>query len=186
MSSDLKLGVVLLLLAALLFFEQHIEQRGADRQLLVDQAAADAQKIETGKSLAAETAKVHAAEQSLQKLTNAQNVKDYDHEKTVADLSDRLRHAAGPTGRLRDPHAAGCGGGGGITQGDIAGPAGDRSGDAAQADGLLSEQLTGLLQRLAREADTVNDAYSSCRAQAISVRAVVHSLPDANPHVSPP
>lgn len=167
----IKIAAVVALLVAVFFGEQYIEQRGADRQFLVDQAAANKLKIAADKRLAEETAKVDAAEQAMQEITTAQNVKDYDHEKTVADLSDRLRRAAGPSGRLRDPHAAVCGGGGGSTQGDIAGPAGDRPGDAAQADGLLSADLTGLLQRLQLEADTINDAYSSCRAQAIAVRA---------------
>ena len=167
----IKIAAVLALLVSVYFGEQYIEQRGADRQLLVDNAAIQQQKAEAAATLASETAKVRAAEQSLQKLTNAQNIKDYDHEKTVADLSDRLRRIAGPAGRLRDPHAAGCGAGGGSAQGDIAGPACDRPADPAEAGGLLSADLTGLLQRLQLEADTINDAYSSCRAQAIAVRA---------------
>jgi hypothetical protein len=167
----IKIAAVVALLVVLYTGEQYIEQRGADRQLLVDQAAADKLKIAADKRLAEETAKVRAAEQAMQEITTAQNVKDYDHEKTVADLSDSLHRAAGPAGRLRDPHAAGCGGGGGGAQGDVAGPAGDRPGDAAQTDGLLSADLTGLLQRLQLDADHINDAYTSCRAQAIAVRA---------------
>jgi hypothetical protein len=166
----IKIGAVLALLAVLFFGEQYIEQRGADRQSAVDNAAIQKQKTEAADELASETTKVRKAEQALQEVTTTINVKDYEHEKTVADLSDRLRRAAGPAGRLRDPNAAGCGGGGGGTQSEVAGPAGDRPGDPAEAGGLLSADLTGLLQRLQLEADTVNDAYTSCRAQAIAVR----------------
>jgi len=172
MSIPLKIVAILALVAVLFFGEHYIEQRGADRQLAVDNAAVQKQKTEAADELASETAKVRKAEQALQEVTTTINVKDYEHEKTVATLSDRIRAAAGPAGRLRDPHAgARCGCGGGSTPAEVAGPAGDRSGDPAEAGGLLSEQLTGLLQRLQLEADTVNDAYISCRAQAYAVRS---------------
>lgn len=135
-------------------------------------AAIDAQKKEASQKLADETAKVAAAEKSLNDFKNQQELKDATNRKTVAGLSARLRDAAGPAGRLRDPHAAGCGGGGGGAQGAAAAGADDSPADRAQAGGLLSAQLTGLLQQLAADADGINLAYSSCRADAWSVRDV--------------
>ena len=150
---------------------RHIEQRGYDRAQ-ADCLAARAQlHAEATAILAAETDKTRLAEQALANLKNQQEMQDAANQKTIDDLSDRLRRAAGPAGRLRDPHAAGCGGGGGSTPSEAAEPAGNRPGDAAETAGLLSADLTGLLQRLQLEADYINDAYSSCRAQAIAVRA---------------
>ena len=167
----LKLAAVLALLAALFFAEQYVEGLGYHRARAEDQAAANQLKAQAAATLAAETAKAERAEHALQAATDFQNQKDHDHEKTVADLADRLRRAAGPAGRLRDPHAtAGCGAGGSGTPSQVASAAGDRPGDDAQAGGLLSAELTGLLQRLQREADTINDAYASCRADGIEVR----------------
>lgn len=144
---------------------------GQDRAHTKDVAATETLKAQASATLAAETEKTRAAEQSLQKLTNAQNLKDADHEKIVANLSDRLRRAAGPAGRLRDPNAAGCGAGGGGTQSATASPANDSPADGTETGGLLSAELTGLLERLQSEADTINNAYASCRSQAIADRA---------------
>jgi hypothetical protein len=166
----IKIGAVLALLAALFFAEQYIEGLGYSRARAKDQEAAEALKAQAAATLATETEKTRNAEQALQTLTNAQNLKDADHEKIVADLSSRLRVAAGPAGRLRDPHAVGCGPSGGGTQSATASPANDSAADGAQTGGVLSKQLTELLQQLTASADIVNDAYASCRADAYAVR----------------
>lgn len=127
---------------------------------------------EAATTLADETEKTRLLERSLQAARTNQELKDATNQKTVADLSDRLRRAAGPALRLRDPNAtAGCWPGGGGAAGTATAAAGDRPADAAEAGGLLSAELTGLLQRLQREADDINAAYSSCRADAFAVRA---------------
>jgi len=167
----IKLGVVLALLVALFFGERYIEGRGADRQLAIDTAAITKQKAEAVATLASETDKVHRAEQALQDFKNHQELQDADHKKTVADLSDRLRRIAGPAGRLRDPNAAGCGGSSGGAKGSDPAAAGDRPADPAQAGGLLSAELSGLLAGLTKEADDINIAYASCRADAFAIRA---------------
>jgi hypothetical protein len=166
----IKIGAVLALLAALFFAEQYIEGLGYSRARAEDQEAAETLKAQAAATLATETEKTRNAEQALQTLTNAQNLKDADHEKIVADLSSRLRVAAGPAGRLRDPHAVGCGAGGGGTQSATASPANDSAADGAQTGGVLSKQLTELLQQLTASADTINVAYASCRADAYAVR----------------
>lgn len=172
MSAMLKIAAVLALLAALFFGERYIEDLGAARQAAVDQIAIKDLKEKAAETLAAETLKTRNAEQALQAFTDAQNLKDADHEKTVADLHDQLRRAAGPAGRLRDPHAtSGCGAGSGGATDQAASSSGDRPADGAEAGGLLSAELTGLLERLTREADDINAAYASCRAQAEADRA---------------
>lgn len=134
-------------------------------------AAIGAQKKEAAQKLADETAKVATAEKALNDFKNQQELKDATNQKTVAGLSARLLNATGPAGRLRDPDAAGCGRGGGGAQGADPASADDRANDPAQTGGLFSAGATQLLQRLTREADDINAAYISCRADAWSVRA---------------
>ena len=159
-------GLVLALLLAL----RQVDQRGYDRAMAEATAATNTLKAQAAATLASETAKTRHAEQALQAIKNTQELQDAAHQNTVADLSDRLRRLAGPAGRLRDPHAAGCGGGSGGAPGAAATTPGDRAADPAQTGGLLSVPLTELLGRIVREADTINVAYASCRADAYAVR----------------
>lgn len=165
-----KLAAVLALLAALYFGEQYIEGRGYDRAKAEDMAQIEAQKTEAATTLAAETEKVRERERYLNAELANQNLKDSEHEKIVADMSDRVRRAAGPAGRLRDPHAPGCGGGGGGPQAGAVGGSYAGATDPAQADGLLSVSLTDLLESILQESDDINAAYTSCRADAYTVR----------------
>jgi hypothetical protein len=167
----LKIGAVAALLAALFFAEQYIERLGYDRAMLQAQAQIEGSKRAAADSLAQEIEKTRRAEQALHDAKNNQELKDATYQKTVSDLSDRLRRVAGPAGRLRDPHAAvGCGPSGGCPTGSAAPAAGGGAADSAQAGGLLSAQLDRLLQQLTREADDINIAYASCRADAYTVR----------------
>lgn len=95
----------------------------------------------------------------------------------MASVYERRLAAAAAGGRLRDPNAARCGGGGGgpAAPGAAAAVAGE--GDRSEAGGLLSKELTGLLQRLTREADTLNDAYAVCRQDSIDLRASLQLSP---------
>jgi hypothetical protein len=163
-----------LAVAALLWGAWHyVDSRGYNRAQAEYATAISAQKAQAAALLASETARVHAAEQALAAITQNQNIKDAENVQTLAILFDRLRAAAGPAGRLRDPHAAGCGGGGAGTPGATATGPGDRSEDSGQTGGLLSAHFTGLLQRMAREADDINAAYQSCRSDAFAVRREV-------------
>ncbi len=162
---------VLALGAAFLGFGHYQYLKGVRVTKATYEAAIEKKKAEAATLLATETAKTRTAEQALQAFTDSQNLKDANHEKTITDLSTRLRVLAGPAGRLRDPHATGCGGGGDSAQGAVASAPGDRPADGAEAGGLLSAELSGLLQRLQLEADTINVAYASCRADALAVRA---------------
>lgn len=173
MSIIAKLIAALALLAALFFAEQYVESRGYDRAKAEDKAATEQIKREAADQLATLTGQVREKEHALQAVTDTQNIKDKDHEKTISNLSDRLRRAAGPAGRLRDPNAtAGCGGSGSGTSGQAASSAGDRASDTAETGGLLSGPITELFQQLTRDADDINAAYASCRVDAYSVRGL--------------
>jgi hypothetical protein len=148
------------------------ERAGESHAHAADLVSTETLKAQAATTLAAETDKTRKAEQALQDLTNTQNLKDADHEKLVSDIAGRLRAAADSAGRLRDPNAAtvGCWPSGRGAAGAVAGAASDRPGDASEADGVLSVQLTELLQQLTASADTINDAYASCRTIAIKDR----------------
>jgi Sec-independent protein translocase protein TatA len=170
-SIAIKIAAALAVVALLFFAERYIEGRGYDRAMAEAQAQIQGIKREAAERLATETEKTLKAEQALQASVNKQNRKDSEHAQALANLSGRLHALADPAGRLRDPHAAGCGPGGGSPQGDPPTATGGGSGDPAQAGGLLSAELGGLLRRLTREADDINVAYASCRADAYTVRS---------------
>ena len=130
----------------------------------------DRQKLDASAVLMKETTRANTAEHALQDFKNTQELKDVDHTKTVTGLSDQLRRAAGVAIRLRDPNAApGCRLGGGGPTSPSAAPTGASADNRAEASGLLSTDLTELLQRLTREADEVNNAFASCKPYASKV-----------------
>ena len=129
------------------------------------------QKLEASVKLADAIAKTRIIELYLKDFKNEQDLKDENHQKIVAAMSTRMRDLAGTSGRLRDPNQAGCGNGGGSTPSGVPPATADRSNDTAEAGGLLSAELSGLLQQLAQEADVINTAYASCRADAFMMRS---------------
>jgi len=166
----IRLATALAVIVVMSSVWHYIDGRGYDRATAEYTSQINAQKSEAAALLASESAKVRAAEHALQAHLNAQNLKDFENAKNLAALSDRLRAAAGPARRLRDPAATGCGGSSAGAPGATAAAPGDRAADDAQTGGLLSADFTGLLQRLTREADDINAAYASCRADAFAVR----------------
>lgn len=129
-------------------------------------------KAAAATELGAEIRKTLEAERKLSAALAAQEKTDADNAKTVADLRADLRaksRAAGGPG-LRDPFAAGCGGGGGGAPGAAVAGADSGAADAAASTGLLSEPLEQLLLKITSEADEVNLAYISCRADSQAVR----------------
>jgi hypothetical protein len=165
-------------LAGLYALWAHVDQRGYARAQAVYEAEINRLKSDAAATLAQETERVLLIEQALHQSKNNQDLEDDQNRQTIAGLSARLRALAGPAGsaapavRLRDPNfqAAQCGGSGDRPPGDPAAAAAAGAPDRAEAGGLLSEQLSELLQRLAREADDINAAYASCRADAYTVR----------------
>ena len=172
MSLFVKAAIAVGLVLALLLALRQVDQRGYDRAMAEATAATNQLKAQAAATLASEADKALQAERALSRLKNLQELQDAAHKSTVADLSDRLRRLAGPAGRLRDPHAVGCGRGSGGAPGAAATTPSDRADNNPEASGLLSAGLSGLLQRLQLEADTINIAYASCRADAYAVRAV--------------
>jgi hypothetical protein len=126
--------------------------------------AIEKQKAEAAKQFADETAKTKATEAKLTALTQAQNEKDSEHEATVADLSRKLA-----TRSLRDPYAR-RGPSGGSTPSATAAAAPTGATSSTEGSGLLSAQASGVLRELMLQADQINDAYASCRADAFTVR----------------
>jgi len=135
------------------------------------QQATDELKTKARDKLASETAKADKATDELRKFKDAQELKDAQARKTVADLRQRL--AAVPGGRLRDPNAPGCGSGGSGPQAKDSPGAQHSDPDGTQTGGLLSAELTGLLQRLQSEADEINIAYAACRGDSRQLRATL-------------
>ena len=132
------------------------------------QEAIATQKVEAGKLLAVETSKVTEAEARLAAALSAQNAKDKDNGQTIETLRGQLATA----GRLRDPNATtGCRSSSGSTASATRPAAGGSAASAAETGGLLSEQLSGLLKRLFHEADEINRAYASCRADNLELRS---------------
>lgn len=175
MSATTRILIGLGLLLALVLALYGIDQRGYSRAKAEATVALGAQKREAGQVLATETAKTREAEEALRSAKQVQDTKDAQAQSTVADLSRRLRQlTAGNAGRLRDPNAPECGRGSSGAEAKTA--TAPRAGpeDGAQAGGLLSEQLSELLQRQATEADSINAAYASCRADAFAVRELLH------------
>jgi hypothetical protein len=168
----IKIVLVLGLLAGLFFGEQYVERLGASKQAATDQVRVDQLKQAATAELLALTNGAQALGTALQKTVTDQNLKDADHEKTLANLSTKLRAAM----RLRDPHAVGCGGSSGGPPSPATGPADSSPADGSQTAGLLSAELSGLLQRLQSEADNVNAAYASCKSDAISIRALLSGI----------
>jgi hypothetical protein len=160
------LAALAALLGLLAWTTKAIDQRGYERAAGEYRAAIEKTKAQATQRLAAETARVRAAESALRDQVDAQNKKDHAHANTVAALTDRLASHIGPGLRLRDPHAPGCGGGSGGTGAQDAAAAHGGAGNPGEAGGLLSVPLTALLGRIVREADAINAAYASCRAYA--------------------
>jgi len=146
----------------------HQREIGAHAQRIIDQQEVDKIKAEAMLKLEAALKGKAEAEKKLRDAATAQGVKDAKNQNTVAGLTARLAAlAAANTGQLRDPiQTSGCGSSSGGAPSTATASAGAGTDDASQAGGLLSPQLTGLLQRLTAEADAINLAYISCRGYA--------------------
>ena len=129
----------------------HQQGIGEARATASYNTAIDKQKAKAGQLLATETQKAAAATKALHDSKAQREIDDAKNASTVAALAGRLR-AASTAGRLRDPHAAGCGCGGGGAQGADPARAGGGAADAAEAGGLFSAGATELFQRLTRHA----------------------------------
>ena len=146
----LAVGLALAMWLGYGMWERHIRQEITSEY----NAKIDKQKIE------AQT-KYNLALEAGKRQKEAQDANDKINEQTISVLADKL-HVA----RLRDPNA-GCRSSCDQTVGI---PSSSGGKDTTETSGLLSEAITGLLQRLTREADEINNAYISCRHDAYNVR----------------
>lgn len=131
-------------------------------------------KDDAARELAAQIERTRLAEKALRVQKEAQEIRDVQAKTVSDDLRRQLRTAAGPAGRLRDPHAVACVGGGsssGSAKGGIATTADAGATDGASAGGLLSAELTEFLLGQAATADAINDAYASCKNTLTTERA---------------
>ena len=140
---------------------------GAERVTRQYNADTRAQNAQADKLLKEATARADTASQALREFTTQQEKTDAIEKTRIAQLELRLRAAAGPAGRLRDPYAAaargpGCAG----PPGPSPSPAGAGAGNASEATGLLSPELSEFLIEKFTDAERVSAAYASCRPYA--------------------
>lgn len=168
--------VALLLVSGYKNFVRMQRETGRTEQKAVDQKAVDQIKA-AGRAKYDELLQDWLAQaKALRILKDQQEVKDAQAKQFNADMEKRLRAvAAANGGRLRDPaaDAGGRGRGGGGAETGAASTPGCGGNDATETKGLLSKPLTELLLTLTSEADAINTAYASCRADAYHVRGLV-------------
>lgn len=164
------LGLAVALIFGYLAWAKHQQDLGYQKAASAYQGKIDQQKKEAERTLKIETDKVTATEQRLTSFKNEQELTDAKSKIKVASLERDLRRATTADGRLRDPNATGCGGGGSATQNKNPTGPGNRLDDGSEAGGLFSTGASELLIRITREADEVNTAYASCRADAFKLR----------------
>ena len=153
-----KIAVVLALLAALLFGEQYIEGLGYDRRAAEDSAAMETQKNESKTLLAQLTQERADNATALANLTNLLEKAREDLQfKNSADLAKRL---PGPSLQYVTTQAAGCGRGGGSTEGPAPGAAPDAGTTVVQ----LPKQISDDLWQLAADAQSLAIDYGVLHA----------------------
>ena len=165
-------AVLAAITAAVLGYGHSRYSKGVAVTTAAYEQALSKQKIEAAQLLAEATGKVLVFERKLAAERAVQEGKDAANKKLVADLGTRLR-AVG----LRDPGTTGCRESRGGTESTVAASPGDRPANTTEGTGVLSQQFTDLLLAQASEADAINLAYISCRADAFSVRGLTRSSP---------
>lgn len=162
-------------------WERHIRADERAKVSAIYEAAITKQKILASLELSTEKAKVAAAELALQNFKNQQELKDDSNKKTVSVLSARVAALVGAAGRLRDPYQTGCGCSGGSAKDQGASSNGNSAGNTPATSGLLSAELTGFLQSKMKQADVINLAYISCRAEDFQLREQLNKLSENSP-----
>lgn len=116
---------------------------------------------------------IRVAEKLLAAARTVQEKKDAENQITISNLRVELDRRSAAGRGLRDPFAPACDRGGDARSGPAAVAGGA---DPAEAGRLLSAGLERLLLDLAAEADAINAAYETCRADAVRVRSMLRSL----------
>lgn len=152
-----------------------VDERGYARAAGVYELALAKQKTAAAATLAKVTEDALERERLLRAALSRRENEDAKNSellaKAVADARALSRSVGGPG--LRDPYALtprGWGSGGGAP-GPANPGASDRPANPAEAAGLLSVELENFLLDRFAEADAINLAYISCRADALSIRS---------------
>ncbi len=130
------------------------------------------ERLDHQTAVAAATNRTIVAERALRASRAEQEKKDADAQVTIADMGERLRRLAA-AGGLRDPFAAPCRGAADAGPGPAAAAGGE---DPAEAGRALSPEFSGAVVSLLRDADDINAAYASCRADAVGLRLQLRQL----------
>lgn len=167
------LVLVAMAAAQVAYFAWVAHQQGIGRatERAVWVAQTEKQKVEAARILAKEAARVEGIKAALNAALYKQELTDAKNKDIVRGLNRRLADLV-VDGRLRDESATvfGCGLGGSGAEGGGDADAFDSHADRALPGGLLSKQLSGRLIKLTDEADQINIAYISCRADALQIR----------------
>ena len=174
-SIAIKLLAFMLFLVGLYFGERHIENLGYTRAKNEDAAQINEQKAKAANELAKLESQVKAKEESLNALKNQQEKEDLTHVQNIATLHDNLRSLAGTAGRLRDPKAIRRGDGSASATSATTSPASASATNSTETSGLFSAEFSQLLLQRLQEADAINAAYISCRADSFFVSGQVEN-----------
>lgn len=166
------LSLGLALIAGYFAWEHNIR---ADEKTKVDkvwEAKLDKQKVEASNLLAVETAKVGALELKWSTFKNQQEIRDGKAQQVVAGYKNRIASLLSSNGgRLRDPNAeTGCRDSGGGPKSQTPPSPGNSAEHPTPTGGLFSEEASRLFIELTSEADQINLAYASCRADSLNLR----------------
>lgn len=111
-----------------------------------------------------------AKQTELDNFHKTQEKKDEAAKLEIARLAGELEHR--PVRVRIVPQRAQCGSGGGGSQGEAAAGAEAGAGDSSQTYGLLPESNSRRLGAVIAEAETINAAYASCRAQLLKLEGM--------------
>ena len=166
--------------ATALYFSwaSHQQKIGEDRATAIYNKQIEDLQKRTRIKLIEQNNLVLSAQKDLADFKNAQELKDATNKSKVESLNRRLRDLANlESGRLRDPNADET-----CRERSNPGPdtrlarTGDSNDDTPTTSGLLSTALSELLQSVGEEADAINLAYISCRADSQSLRDKLQRL----------
>lgn len=162
------------LLGGLWAYGHHQYATGVNDTMTRYERAIATQKAQAKLELALANGRADRIQADWDKSRIQQEKTDVERTEEVAVLHARVL----ALGRLRDPGASPGRGNSGQAQGSqVASTDGSGQEHRPDADGLLSEYLTGLLLTRFTEAEGINTAYASCRSQLTGLSATV----DANP-----
>lgn len=146
--------------------------RGVRITTLTYETAIAKQKNAAAQQLAVVTQQVEYKEQTLQAAKNTQDIKDVQHTQIVSSLSNKLRDALNANIRVCNSSTE-CGNGSSSANGKNIGNAVIGANNIASGNGILSANFADVLEQLTLDADTINNAYVACRADAIQIRDIL-------------